>query len=140
MSDLQPLHRIFVYGTLRRTDPSQQHTRLGEAKYLGLGRVCGQLLHLGAYPGATPSTTESIVGEIYELADFPIQIAQLDTYEGCDPGTPPPQEYRRATTPVTLPDGSTTTAWIYWWQANAQTTESDPPKIPSGDWLEHPIA
>jgi gamma-glutamylcyclotransferase (GGCT)/AIG2-like uncharacterized protein YtfP len=132
----QESRRLFVYGTLRG-DPGQHyvsHLLEWNASILGEATVEGRLYDLGAYPGMTlTSDGRNVRGEVYEFAPdkWSTTIAQLDGYEGCAPGDPPPHEYRRQIVQATFFDGRRVAAWAY--VLNRPTDGL--PEIESGDWL-----
>ncbi len=124
--------RVFVYGTLRRGDPSGKNAWLGDSVCQGTGRVAGRLLDLADYPGMIPADEPGqwVTGEIYEVSAA--VLAELDQYEGCDISSPQPQEYRREMIPVEMENGESMTAWTYWFALPAAGYR----RIASGDWLE----
>lgn len=79
------LHRVFVYGTLKRGFCREQalagQTFLGTAATEPLYR----LFDLGSYPGLVPDETgSSITGELYEIDND--CLGKLDAIEGVDEG------------------------------------------------------
>ncbi|MEO7932189.1 MAG: gamma-glutamylcyclotransferase family protein [Chthoniobacterales bacterium] len=128
-----PITRLFVYGTLQRSDPSGKAALLGRTRLLGRGKVSAQLYNLGDYPGAVPVEPGDgwVSGDVHELDDFATQIHALDLYEGCAPTDPEPYEYRRELTSIAMEDGETITAWIYWYRGAITGLQ----RIRSGDWL-----
>lgn len=133
MLNLTINNRLFVYGTLRQLDPTGKTALIGSADYLGIGKIHGSLFNLGEYPGVVASEAgeDEVTGEVYELADFPQQIIALDQYEGCDPATPQPHEYRREIATVMMANGQKIEAWVYFYLGFTKKLE----KIASGDWL-----
>jgi gamma-glutamylcyclotransferase (GGCT)/AIG2-like uncharacterized protein YtfP len=110
-----------VYGTLRKGSTNRFARLLSErGKFIGEGRVSGRLYDLGAYPGARPAEQpdESIVGEIFQLAEPGMVLAALDEYEG--------PEFERA-----MVTAGTLECWIYWYVGPAAGR-----LIASGDWFE----
>ena len=57
----------------------------------------------------------------------------LDAHEGCGPADQLPYEFERGVAEVTLEDGETVRAWIYWYRRPVDPRS----RIPSGDWLAH---
>ena len=92
---------------------------------------------MGEYPAAVPVTEETyIVGELYNIKnadEFSFAIGQLDDYEGVYSEDGEPSLYHRTITDVYLPDGSTTQAWVYWFNGDV----SGKPAIAGGDMLEY---
>jgi gamma-glutamylcyclotransferase (GGCT)/AIG2-like uncharacterized protein YtfP len=60
-------------------------------------------------------------------------LAALDEIEGYTPEDPDRSLYVRTAVPVRLPDGSTTDAWVYFYNAPLGRAQ----RIPSGDYFEH---
>lgn len=82
------VHRLFVYGSLKRE--MMHHDELGGALFEGLALVRGHTLvwYEGAYPALTRSSPEDWVeGELYRLSDA--QLSQVDAFEQC------PELYQR---------------------------------------------
>lgn len=128
----QPVHYLFVYGTLRKECSSGAHKEyLASADYISPAKVQGKLYMVDYYPGLVLSDEEVwALGEIYLLAQLS-QLHHLDVYEGCAEKSPQPHEYKRCLTNVVLNSGETLQAWTYVYQ---QDTVSLQP-IPTGDFL-----
>jgi gamma-glutamylcyclotransferase (GGCT)/AIG2-like uncharacterized protein YtfP len=112
---------LFVYGTLRRGCDNQFAQMLSErGKFIGEGWVLGRLYDFGSYPGASPAQlpNESILGEIFCLAEPGTLLAALDEYEG--------PEFERAMVSTT----DALDCWIYWYVGS----DAGCP-IASGDWF-----
>jgi gamma-glutamylcyclotransferase (GGCT)/AIG2-like uncharacterized protein YtfP len=60
-------------------------------------------------------------------------LATLDDIEGYSAKAPEASLYRRVETPVTLEDGQTANAWVYFYNAPLGRAE----RIASGDYLQH---
>jgi len=102
---------LFVYGTLRSTSDGEaaRGLRAGAVR-IGEGRVRGQLLDLGAYPGLICGDAGWVRGEVYALNDDRL-LRVLDRYEGCHLEPP---EYRRVTITVNMETGETrANVWVY---------------------------
>lgn len=67
------------------------------------------------YPGVVRSDDpkQIVVGELYRVIEAQALFALLDDYEECSPMHPAPHEYVRSLCPVSLPDGSPLSAWVY---------------------------
>lgn len=94
------MHRVFVYGTLRRGE--SHASLLSGARYLG-GHVTEPrytLCDLGEYPAAASWGSVAIHGEVYEVSDE--LLGELDRYEEY------PQVYDRR--PISTAHGM---AWMY---------------------------
>jgi gamma-glutamylcyclotransferase (GGCT)/AIG2-like uncharacterized protein YtfP len=111
---------LFVYGTLRRdAPPTEYHTRIRQfCAYVTTGEMQGQLYDLGDYPGAVESDNpdDTVQGKVYRLLDADAVLPTLDVYEGCDPNSPVPHEYRRKQLSIRTTSGETIIAWVYVYQ------------------------
>jgi gamma-glutamylcyclotransferase (GGCT)/AIG2-like uncharacterized protein YtfP len=95
------VHRVFVYGTLRRGEAN--HDRIAGALRLGPARAVGfSLLDMGPYPGMRPGSGV-VFGELYAVDDRHLEA--LDDFEGH------PHLFKRST--ITLADGSKAEAWLW---------------------------
>ena len=121
------MHKVFVYGTLRR-----------EAEDQTLWYVPGMALyHFGAFPGAVKSRYYKTIGQIMEVDDK--QLAKLDRYEALDAGL-----YTRERVCCIREDGEPgiETVWIYLAGEELIQTikncreEGFSIRIKSGDWNE----
>src|SRR5262245_24854588 len=121
---------LFVYGTLRRGSPHPMARFLAErARYVGIAKIRGKLYDLGRYPGLVPASEAWAIGDVYELPDGDATLAELDRYEN----GPAPRliQFERAQVEVTLADGTTLAAWVYWYRGGVQAAQP----IASGDYL-----
>jgi len=126
---------LFVYGTLRRgLKPGKLLMTEGHVEYVGWALMQGKLFEIGGYPGAVLSEEpgDQIKGEVFLLNEPHTVLARLDEYEGCGPGDPEPQEYKRLKYDVVLEDGGLLCAWVYLF--NRPTTGLT--RIASGDYLD----
>lgn len=130
--------QLFVYSSLRKGfHEGTYHYITRYFSFLGNAKVKGVLRDLGTEPVANPTNEETFIkGELYILNnpdEFSWSFGQLDEYEGlvAEEGEDP--LYRREITNVFKEDGSTTNAWIYWYNKDASSF----PAIPSGDVLEY---
>ena len=125
---------VFFYGTLMT--PFNRTGRLGVDEFLkfrGRGTITAALFDLGIYPAAVPSSDSLVSGEVYEMAEPITVLRVLDEIEGYRPGEPESSLYTRKPAPVTLADGTTVRAWVYFYNAPLGRAE----RIQSGDYLEH---
>jgi gamma-glutamylcyclotransferase (GGCT)/AIG2-like uncharacterized protein YtfP len=109
---------LFVYGTLRRADPSGMNRLLApEAEYAGEASFAGRLASVGRFPAAVPARApgERVRGELWAFAPAARErlLARLDEYEGCGPNDPEPHGYLRARVEVERADGSRVACWAY---------------------------
>lgn len=103
---------IFVYGTLR-PGGSAEARMTGHGRWLGPARAAGRLYRIAHYPGFIAGDAgDWVTGALFEADDPVALLAALDTYEGCGPDDPAPQEYRRARIAV-LYEGVVRQAWTY---------------------------
>ncbi len=133
-AELDPV--IAVYGTLRRGE--RNHALLGDAPFLGTGRVAGRIVGLGsnaARPYAFPALLASnaaeddrVLVEVYRLRGAD-DLARLDVLEAYDPADEEHSEYLRRWLPVEGGPVPSAWAWVF---------AGDPPAggvpIPDGDW------
>jgi pyruvate carboxylase len=107
---------LFVYGSLRRG--FELHGVLAGlgARHVGKGSVGGRLFDLGHYCGAEPSTAaaDRVHGEVYRLANPERALRVLDRAEGLRLDAPAESPYQREAVAVTLQNGTTAQAWVYW--------------------------
>jgi len=126
--------RVFFYGTLmsgfRRPGRERIESKLQPE---GRGWIRGALFDLGIYPAAVPASDGRVWGELYEMRQPAIVLAELDELEGFTADEPETSLYNRIKTRVTLEDGSTVDAWAYFYNAPLGRA----PRIESGDYLEH---
>jgi gamma-glutamylcyclotransferase (GGCT)/AIG2-like uncharacterized protein YtfP len=123
---------LFVYGTLRRASPHPMARLLERrGRFLGESRVPGKLFDLGRFPGMVPCDAKegTVAGDVYELTD-PEALAELDRYENAE--SPLPAFFERALTPVTLSDGVTVDAWVYWYRGYVDERQ----RVASGDYRQ----
>jgi len=125
---------VFFYGTLmlpfQRAGRSKidHHLRL-----VGRGTIQAALFDLGIYPAAVPSSDSTVRGELHEMLEPLTVLRELDGIEGYRSSEPETSLYTRARTPVTLDDGRTFDAWVYFYNAPLGRAE----RVSSGDYLEH---
>lgn len=107
--------RLFVYGTLRRGFALHSHLRKSSVRYLGKGKIRGDLYDLGEFPGALPSSSpdREIEGEVYELLEAKKQLEQLDRIEEFHPERPEDSLFIRRSAIVRLEKGQRYKAWVY---------------------------
>jgi gamma-glutamylcyclotransferase (GGCT)/AIG2-like uncharacterized protein YtfP len=124
---------VFFYGTLmsafRRSTAKPVSVALTP---FGHGWIAAALFDLGAYPGAIPSSTSRVRGELHRMQDPAAALSALDEFEGYRPDDDGSLFVRRAT-PVTLDDRSVEPAWVYFFNAPVGTA----PRIDPGDYLEY---
>ena len=127
------IDRVFFYGTLMTG--FNRRLRIGidsKLRYVGRGSIKAILFDLGIYPAAVPGEGR-VWGELFETDEPDLVLAGLDSIEGYRPGDPEHSLYMRIQSPVTLEDGQTESAWVYFY--NAPLGQAS--QIPSGDYLRH---
>jgi gamma-glutamylcyclotransferase (GGCT)/AIG2-like uncharacterized protein YtfP len=126
--------RVFFYGTLMAGFDRRRRAEIDDRlTYLGRGSISAALFDLGIYPAAVPAPDGQVWGEVYDVKDPAIVLAALDEIEGYTPEDPDRSLYVRTAVSVRLPDGSTTDAWVYFYNAPLGRAQ----RIPSGDYFEH---
>jgi gamma-glutamylcyclotransferase (GGCT)/AIG2-like uncharacterized protein YtfP len=125
---------VFFYGTLMAGFDRRQRAGIdGKLTFIGRGSIHASLFDLGLYPAAIPAPHSVVLGEIYEVADAGAVLAALDEIEGYEPADHARSLYVRQPAAVTMPDGSTESAWVYFYNAPLGRAQ----RIVSGDYLEH---
>ena len=125
---------VFFYGTLMA--PFNRPARQRVDRYLafaGHGSIGATLFDLGIYPAAVPASDGRVWGELYEILQPSVVLAELDELEGFRADKPESSLYNRIKTRVTLENGSTADAWAYFYNAPLGRA----PRIESGDYLQH---
>lgn len=125
---------VFFYGTLMTGFDRRRRAGIdNQLRYLGRGSIQAALFDLGIYPAAIPAPDGKVWGEVYEMLDTAAVLPALDEIEGFRPSEPDASLYVRRTTPVTLEEGPTESAWAYFYNAPLGRAQ----RIESGDYLEH---
>ena len=125
---------VFFYGTLMSGFKRRGRERIdSKLQPEGRGSIAAALFDLGIYPAAIPAADGRVWGEVHRMLDADAVLTVLDEIEGFRPSEPDASLYMRAETPVTLDDGSVTTAWAYFYNAPLGRAQ----RIESGDYLEH---
>lgn len=116
---------LFVYGSLRRGEPMFAELGLGRAlEYVGEAAVMGELYDLGDFPGAVAGSGR-VCGELYRIKE-PAILDTLDHYEEFDPADPEGSLFVRQR--ISVPDVGE--AWTYLYNGSRENRR----RIPSGDW------
>ncbi len=119
------MHKLFTYGTLRPA-----YGQEGKYPHLGSAKTRGRLYYTSWFPGAIFSDEDcEIIGDVLEVDDD--ELANLDLYEGFDPGHKEQSLFVRVIIPVTLEDGQEIECFAY--QFNHETHEDT--RIQTGDFL-----
>jgi gamma-glutamylcyclotransferase (GGCT)/AIG2-like uncharacterized protein YtfP len=122
---------VFVYGLLRRGCALHHVLKRLGAKYQAEAKVAGELFELGRYTGARPvaSAERWVRGELFQLPQPAHDLKVLDGVEGYNPRAAERSEFIRAVADITLGDGTTCRAWIYWLGAKVPTLRRITPGI-----------
>ncbi|MDP5149390.1 gamma-glutamylcyclotransferase family protein [Rheinheimera baltica] len=129
---------LFVYGTLRRSARHPMHKLLATGScFIGRAHYQGRLYQIAHYPGVVASLNPAdlVVGELYQLLQPDLMLAELDHYEACSAAFAKPQEYRRELQQVKLENGDNITCWVYLYNFNVDGMAC----ILSGDFLNQGI-
>lgn len=125
---------VFFYGTLMSGFRRPGRARLDHAlKPIGRGSIPAALFDLGIYPAAVPAHESRVWGEVHQMLDSDAVLTTLDEIEGYSATEPDASLYMRTEIPVTLADGRTESAWVYFYNAPLGRAQ----RIESGDYLEH---
>jgi gamma-glutamylcyclotransferase (GGCT)/AIG2-like uncharacterized protein YtfP len=125
---------VFFYGTLMAGFDRRRRAGIDDQlTYVGRGSIKASLFDLGIYPAAVPAPQGLVWGEVYEVRDPETVLAALDRFEGYTPDNPDQSLYVRAEAAVTLQDGTSESAWVYFYNAPLGQAQ----QILSGDYLEH---
>lgn len=129
MSDL-----VFFYGTLMRG--FERPGRAGvddKLSLIGRGWISAALFDVGLYPAAIPAGDTRVWGEVHQMLEPGVVLSALDEIEGYSASEPVTSLYTREEIPVTLDDGTSVQAWVYFYNAPLGRAE----RIESGDYLAH---
>jgi len=125
---------VFFYGTLMAGFDRRRRALIDDKlTYLGRGSIHAALFDVGLYPAAIPSPEGQVWGELYRMSDAAVVLAALDDIEGYSVDDPDRSLYIRDEVEVTLTDGATERAWVYFYNAPL----GQAPRISSGDYLQH---
>ena len=125
---------VFFYGTLMAGFDRRRRAGLDDKlTFIGRASIAAALFDLGLYPAAVPAPDREVRGEVYEVREAEAVLAALDVIEGYTPEQPDSSLYLRSRTAVTLADGRTAQAWVYFYNAPLGQAR----RIASGDYLDH---
>jgi gamma-glutamylcyclotransferase (GGCT)/AIG2-like uncharacterized protein YtfP len=125
---------VFFYGTLMLPFQRAGRSKIDHhLRFVGRGTIQAALFDLGIYPAAVPSTDSTVRGELHEMLEPLTVLRELDGIEGYRASEPDTSLDTRVRTPVTLDDGRTFDAWVYFYNAPLGRAE----RVSSGDYLEH---
>ncbi|MEO5895048.1 MAG: gamma-glutamylcyclotransferase family protein [Vicinamibacterales bacterium] len=125
---------VFFYGTLMAGFDRRRRAGIDtKLEYRGRGSIMAALFDLGIYPAAIPAPEGQVWGEVYEMTEPDAVLHALDDIEGYRPDDPDKSLYARDRANVRMPDGTTESAWVYFYNAPLGRA----PRIPAGDYLAH---
>jgi len=125
--------RVFFYGTLRTGFNRRLQAGIDpKLRFIGRGSIRAMLFDLGIYPAAVPGAGR-VWGEVFETDEPDTVLSRLDSIEGHRPGDPEHSLYTRVQAPVTLEDGQTLAAWVFFYNAPL----GQAPQILTGDYVQH---
>jgi gamma-glutamylcyclotransferase (GGCT)/AIG2-like uncharacterized protein YtfP len=125
---------VFFYGTLMSGFKRPGRATLDRAlRPIGRASINAALFDLGIYPAAIPDDEGQVWGEVHQMLDPEAALTTLDEIEGYSAADPDASLYRRVEIPVTLEDGRSAQAWVYFYNAPLGRAE----RITSGDYLQH---
>jgi gamma-glutamylcyclotransferase (GGCT)/AIG2-like uncharacterized protein YtfP len=125
---------VFFYGTLMTGFDRRRRAGIeGKLRNRRRGTINAVLFDLGIYPAAIPAPDGKVLGEVYDVDEVESVLAALDEIEGYSVEHPDRSLYTRQRTTVALEDGTTTEAWVYFYNAPLGRA----PRIHSGDYLAH---
>ena len=125
---------VFFYGTLMSGFERPGRVLLERLLTpVGRGWISAQLFDLGFYPAAVPADDCQVWGEVHRMADEEAVLSVLDEIEGYSSDEPDASLYTRSEFDVTLENGRTVRAWVYFYNAPLGKAE----RIESGDYLRH---
>jgi gamma-glutamylcyclotransferase (GGCT)/AIG2-like uncharacterized protein YtfP len=132
-----PIHHLFVYGSLRSGFHNPAYQYLSQYfTLIGEGVVKGKLFDKGEYPVAIPTNEEKFIkGELYAINNetgFSYALGQIDDYEGVHVEAGETPLYKREAVTV-LQNNQQHTAWIYWFNGNVDGLA----EIATGDVLKY---
>jgi len=129
---------LFVYGTLMNGMEAEELLVDKSARLIGRGKISGELVDLGEFPGAIQSTNPSdvVFGEVYELPGEAV-LRRLDAYEEYDTANPAGSLFLRDRVQVELVDkpGVGVEAWTYFYNQRRGRPKGRP--IRSGDYRSY---
>lgn len=117
---MNPLHRIFVYGTLKRGGINHHFLRRARHVVATHTLLRFTMVSCGPFPAIVADGRREVYGEVYEVDQATLR--ELDKLEDV------PNLYERV--PITLADGSAAEAWVM-----RPEDAADFPVIPSGRWM-----
>jgi len=118
---------VFVYGTLRRG--GSNHFRMEASDFLGSGEISGRMWKIDWYPILICGGDTTVRGELYRVSEDSLE--SLDEFEGINPDSDKPREYRRVKISVTMDSGGQREAWVWEWAGTTALAEP----LDGDDWL-----
>ena len=125
---------VFFYGTLRSALRRNNAAHIdGSFTFVSCGWIGAILFDLGPYPGAIPSATSHVRGELHRMLNPGETLRRVDEFEVYHPDRENVSLFVRRETLVTLDNDSTASAWVYFFNGPLGRA----PRIDSGDYLDY---
>lgn len=124
------IDKIFVYGTLEKTEFFSYLISIGEIKYVGSGKIRAKLYDLGEYPGAVEHKGSHVYGRVYEAQNIDKVLPLLDEYEEFYPDRPENSLFIRKVMKVIMENGESLEAFVYIYNRSVKGMKT----IPTGIW------
>ncbi len=118
------IDELFVYGTLHPDHaPDEIADVVRKFVPLGDGRIYGERLNLGEYPGVIVDGAEkqTIPGTVFRISGGTKALQRLDRYEEFFPKNPQKSLFIRRKVDVEFEDGSHRPCWVYLYNRSAES-------------------
>jgi len=115
---------VFFYGTLLpESVPEAMRDVVARLDFYEEGSAPGMLFDLGEYPGAIfgGSSSNRVLGTVFQLPEDLRMLAALDRYEGYKPAARASSLFVRKRVRVDLTTGGTVESWAYEYNGNPQS-------------------
>jgi len=108
----EKINKIFVYGTLEKTEFFIDLISAGEIRYVGSGKIRAKLYDLGEYPGAVEHKESYVYGRVYEAQNIDKVLPLFDKYEEFYPDNLESSLFVRKVVRVTMENGESLKAFV----------------------------
>ncbi|MCX8169928.1 MAG: gamma-glutamylcyclotransferase [Candidatus Methanomethyliaceae archaeon] len=126
------VNKIFVYGTLEKTEFFSDLISSGEIRYVGNGKIRAKLYDLVEYPGAVEHKRSYVYGRVYEIHNMDKVLPLLDEYEEFYPDKPEDSLFIRKVMRVIMENGENLRAFVYIYNRSVDRMKV----ISTGIWLK----
>lgn len=127
---MKKANKIFVFGTLEKTEFFSDLISAGEIRYIGKGKIRAKLYDLGEYPGAVEHKGSYVYGRVYEAQNIDKILPLLDEYEEFYPDKPEISLFIRKVMRVIMENGESLRAFVYVYNRSVERIKA----IPTGIW------